>query len=235
MTAFRGALGFAIDQIETDVRLSADGEPFILHDATLERTTLAKGVASALAWRDLSAIRIRGTVSDVIPHLNELLGLLKPGRVDLRLELKAGADGAPQRGLVDTALAALDSAGMTGRTTLTSFDRAYLAEVAGAPVVNRIWLVRAAGLDEHGIAGVIGQARAAHIPEIAIPISRAGALKRLEASPSDLRIGFYAVNDREAIEQAFALGVSAFTTDRPDLATMIRDARPQERAAVAAG
>jgi len=41
---------------EIDVKLSADGVAFLLHDATLDRTTNASGRADARTWRELSQL-----------------------------------------------------------------------------------------------------------------------------------------------------------------------------------
>jgi glycerophosphoryl diester phosphodiesterase len=38
------------------VKLSADGVPFLLHDATLERTTNGQGVAGERPWAELSQL-----------------------------------------------------------------------------------------------------------------------------------------------------------------------------------
>ena len=43
MPAFRAAVELGVDQVETDVRISADGELVLIHDATLERTTNGTG------------------------------------------------------------------------------------------------------------------------------------------------------------------------------------------------
>jgi glycerophosphoryl diester phosphodiesterase len=42
--------------VEFDVKLSADGVAFLLHDDTLDRTTNARGPADALNWERLSQI-----------------------------------------------------------------------------------------------------------------------------------------------------------------------------------
>lgn len=41
---------------ECDVKLSADGVPFLLHDDTLERTTSGYGPAAARSWAELSRL-----------------------------------------------------------------------------------------------------------------------------------------------------------------------------------
>jgi glycerophosphoryl diester phosphodiesterase len=42
--------------VEFDVKLSADGVAFLLHDDTLDRTTTGRGPADALAWAELSKL-----------------------------------------------------------------------------------------------------------------------------------------------------------------------------------
>ncbi|MGL4635320.1 MAG: glycerophosphodiester phosphodiesterase family protein [Beijerinckiaceae bacterium] len=219
MTAFRGALTLPIDQIETDVRLSQDGQPFILHDATLDRTTEATGIASDLSWKYLEKIRLKRTWQDTVPHLHDLLKLLKPTAVDLRLELKANAQGDVQPRLAEVALATVAWHGMLLRTTVTSFDISYMAQVADTAVAGRIWLIRRKLLADRGLDWVIGDAMAVRIPEIALHIADCGTLPvESHRHGLPLRIGFFAVNDETAIASALKHRASAFTTDRPDLA-----------------
>ena len=43
MLAFKKAIEVGVDQIETDVRITADGELVCIHDATVDRTTNGTG------------------------------------------------------------------------------------------------------------------------------------------------------------------------------------------------
>ena len=43
MEAFRAAVGLNVDQIETDVRITRDGELVLMHDAAVDRTTDGTG------------------------------------------------------------------------------------------------------------------------------------------------------------------------------------------------
>ena len=56
LAAFREGARHGWRAFECDVKLSADGVPFLLHDATLDRTTSARGAAAALAWSELSRL-----------------------------------------------------------------------------------------------------------------------------------------------------------------------------------
>lgn len=54
--AFTHALALGVDALECDVRLSRDGEPVVIHDETLDRTTDATGLVSALTADALTTV-----------------------------------------------------------------------------------------------------------------------------------------------------------------------------------
>jgi glycerophosphoryl diester phosphodiesterase len=56
MAAFRLGASHGYRAFECDVKLSADGVPFLLHDSTLERTTNATGRAADRPWSELSLL-----------------------------------------------------------------------------------------------------------------------------------------------------------------------------------
>jgi glycerophosphoryl diester phosphodiesterase len=60
LAAFRLGARHGYRMFECDVKLSADGVPFLLHDATLERTTNGAGVAGDQAWRELALLDAGG-------------------------------------------------------------------------------------------------------------------------------------------------------------------------------
>lgn len=222
-TAFRGALTLAVDQIETDIHLSADGEPFILHDALLDRTTVATGEASPLRWQDLSHIGLKETAQDTIPHLDFLLELMGPSNVDLRLELKRDARGAIQPHLARRALESLDRFAMTKRTTITSFDRGYFDEpIASAKLAGCLWLISRPVMEAAPFKEHLATAKGDGIPEVALHSSQFSPAHHDEAIRSGIKLGYYAVNDTEAMKAAFRHGASAFTTDYPDVALRVR-------------
>ena len=81
------------DGFETDVHLSSDGEPVIIHDTTLERTTNAKGPVRAMSFKDLRELDAGSWMdsqfaSERIMHLDELLELTMQNNKVLNIELK---------------------------------------------------------------------------------------------------------------------------------------------------
>lgn len=60
LAAFRVGARHGYRAFECDVKLSADGVPFLLHDPTLERTTTGRGAAAGFAWSELSRLDAGG-------------------------------------------------------------------------------------------------------------------------------------------------------------------------------
>ncbi|HSS71583.1 MAG TPA: glycerophosphodiester phosphodiesterase [Casimicrobiaceae bacterium] len=56
LAAMRAGFERGYRMVEFDVKLSADGVAFLLHDDTLDRTTNARGPADALSWAELSRL-----------------------------------------------------------------------------------------------------------------------------------------------------------------------------------
>jgi glycerophosphoryl diester phosphodiesterase len=56
LAAFRVGAAYGYRAFECDVKLSADGRPFLLHDSTLDRTTSGTGLAGEQAWEALSRL-----------------------------------------------------------------------------------------------------------------------------------------------------------------------------------
>jgi glycerophosphoryl diester phosphodiesterase len=60
LAAFRLGASYGYRMFECDVKLSADGVPFLMHDATLERTTNGHGIGGDRAWSELSQLDAGG-------------------------------------------------------------------------------------------------------------------------------------------------------------------------------
>jgi glycerophosphoryl diester phosphodiesterase len=110
--------------IECDVRLLADGELVVFHDADTARLTGRRGSVAALRTGDLAGLRLGGT-PECPPLLGQVLGLVG-GRVPLYIELKPepGRRAALVRGVLSRL------AGYDGPCCLASFDPWCLALAA---------------------------------------------------------------------------------------------------------
>ena len=91
--AFDAAALAGVDQIETDVRVTRDGELVLIHDETVDRTTDGTGLVrdhTLAELKKLDASNRMGGFSGVrIPTLEEFLSLVKERNVKtLDIELK---------------------------------------------------------------------------------------------------------------------------------------------------
>lgn len=92
LASIREAIRLGVDIIEIDVKVSSDGVPVLLHDGTVNRTTVsARGPLETMTAEQIKKIRLKntdGTESDqYIPTLREALELAK-GKVYVDLDLK---------------------------------------------------------------------------------------------------------------------------------------------------
>lgn len=222
--AFRNAILLDVDFIEFDVHRTRDGVLVVHHDAVLGRTCEGTGAIADQDWSTLKTHRLHGTDGETLPTLSEVLDILTEGRPALRLEIKYRADRSRYPGLESETLAALRKRGLLGRTTVTAFDLEVLREVqALAPGQPTIHLIREQEYQVEGrqIAPYAQRARAAGVREIALRIEHIQEKDRDVCAAFGVELGVFAAHDVPSIKHAFDLGVSAFTTDRPDLALLV--------------
>ena len=131
MEAFRAAIAVGVDQIETDVRITKDGELVLIHDDLVDRTTNGAGKVEDMTLAELRALDA-GIKKDArfagarIPLLKELFELVKDHpTMTLDLELKE----YPTEGreaiafeVCDRVLAMADAYGYTDRIVVNSFS-----------------------------------------------------------------------------------------------------------------
>src|SRR4051812_14559924 len=93
LAAFRLGASYGFRAFECDVKLSADGVPFLLHDATLQRTSSGKGVAgnhewSALTRLDAGGWHSRGFAGEPLPSLDAIAAFCLRNGYALNIEIK---------------------------------------------------------------------------------------------------------------------------------------------------
>ena len=124
MEAFRAAIEIGADEIETDVRVTADGELVLIHDATVDRTTNGTGrVCDKLLCEIKTLDAGRG---ERVPTLRELMELVKDHpTLTLDIELKeypTPGHEAVAYDVCDRALAMIDEYGFADRIVVNTFS-----------------------------------------------------------------------------------------------------------------
>jgi glycerophosphoryl diester phosphodiesterase len=126
LAAFEAAIKIGVAMCELDVHLTRDGIAVVIHDATLDRTTDAKGAVAAMTFAELqradAGIRFgRQFAGQRVPTLEEVFRLTA-GRGGLNIELKGVGTEA-------TVCELIDAHGAVATALVSSFDWAMLARV----------------------------------------------------------------------------------------------------------
>ncbi len=93
LAAFRLGASHGYRAFECDVKLAADEQPFLLHDATLERTTNGRGTAGDLGWTHLSRLDAggwhgRSYAGEPLPTLEAVAAFIIANGFALNIEIK---------------------------------------------------------------------------------------------------------------------------------------------------
>lgn len=216
LAAFRLGASFGYRAFEFDVKLSADGKSFLLHDATLDRTTSGKGRADALTLGELAQLDAGGWHSpqfagETLPTLASIFRYLQandfaanveikpaPGRewetgAAVAQDVKALAQAMPVAPLLSSfSETALESA----RLAVPDLQRALLVDVLPADWLERLQRLDCVALDSN------------HRELSAEIVARAHA--------SGFRVLCYTPNDPERVQQLLDWGVDSVITDAVD-------------------
>ncbi len=217
LAAFRSGHAHGFRMFECDVKLSADGQLFLLHDDDLDRTTNGMGPAKFMNWADLSRLDAGAWHSpfytgEPLLSLNTLARWLQANGALVNLEIKPCPGRETETGqAVAEAVARLWPAAAVP-PLLSSFDVEALKAAQNAQadlprallldVPRASWLVEAADL-----------ACVAVVPHQAM--LDAGVIAQAHAQ--GLKVLTYTVNDAERADALWAAGLDGLITDRVDL------------------
>jgi len=217
LAAFRLGAQHGWRMYECDVKLSADGVPFLLHDATLERTTNGHGTASERPWGELAQLdaggwHSRAFAGEPLMTLEALARHCFAHGHLLNIEIKPTPGDEARTGEVVARRAAELWQGRAVPPLLTSFQPASLvAARAAAPQLPRGLLLNE--WRDDGLAFAQEQACVAVVCQWSL--WDAERVRRVHGL--GLRALSYTVNDEEAARQLLALGTDGIITDRIDL------------------
>ena len=216
LAAFRVGASHGYRAFECDVKLAADGVPFLLHDATLQRTTSSHGRAADLPWSELARLdagswHSRAFAGEPPASLEGVATFCLKNGYALNIEIKPTPGSEADTGRV----VAEEAARLWRRAALpplfSSFQPTALAAAQAAkPDIPRALLLdslRAGWLDEAKALGCVAVVTA-------YPLMDAAMLAALHAA--GLRGLCYTVNDPAEAARLEAIGIDALITDAVD-------------------
>ncbi|WP_410786330.1 glycerophosphodiester phosphodiesterase [Kribbella sp. C-35] len=201
--SFRRAVADGCDEIELDLRVSADGELVIMHDATVDRTTSGSGAVEELTLTELRALD--AGLGEQVPTWSETVAA-----IDVRFQAEIKADAAVP--LLAQSLKSDPS--LAERTLVTSFHpeillaiREAFPDVTTGHIFGRtpdtaevITRTRTAGAN-WSLCGISGLT-----PQAVTDLHAAG-----------LSVTAWPVPDANTLAKATALAADGITTDNPHL------------------
>jgi glycerophosphoryl diester phosphodiesterase len=211
LRAFRLALTQGADGVELDVRLAADSEPVVIHDANLERVTQGADQRTVEHVESHELKRVDVGAGEGVPRLSEVLDWAVSSGAKLNVEIKH--DGRRTRELVRRVSEVIGKVPQARELVLLScFHPGVVKRLSRLlPELPVGWLVHSRQRAMRSAPGwrLLG-AVAVH-PELvlATPVAlgrwrRAGAL-----------IAVWTVNEPEQARRLGALGIDALISDCP--------------------
>ena len=216
LAAFKLAARYGYCMFECDVKLSADGVPFLLHDATLERTTNGSGIAGDQIWDKLAGLDAGAWhgpdyIGEPLPTLEAIARFCLDANCLLNIEIKPTPGLERETGEIVARDALRHWQGQV-KPLLTSFQPESLEGAqSAAPVIPRGllldalrtgWLETALSL---GCVAVICQHALWNLASVT------------QAKNAGFRTLAYTVNDPLEAERLLALGIDGLITDRVDI------------------
>lgn len=233
LAAFRLGAIHGYRMFECDVKLSADGVPFLLHDDALQRTTSGAGMAGEHRWAELSQLdagswHSRAYAGEPLPTLHTVARFCQANGHALNIEIKPtpGQEAETGRVVALAAQALWADAGAGGGTDsppaltqpprvlplLTSFQPDSLAAAqAAAPPLPRGLLLDTLW------DGWLDTARRLGCVAVVCNHTLWDAHTVVQVHAAGMRCISYTVNDEWAAQRLIDLGTDGIITDRVDL------------------
>lgn len=130
MPAFKKAIAFGVDMIETDIHMTKDGELIIMHDRNATRTTGHDGLTDQMSFAEIKTLDAGGWFSSdykntPVPSVKEFINLIKDTPVLVNWELKdypTEVGDAFAFRAADQLIALIEENGLAAHSMLNSFS-----------------------------------------------------------------------------------------------------------------
>lgn len=203
LRSFRRAVADGCDELELDLRVTADGELVVLHDATVDRTTNGTGEVGSLTLAQVRALD--AGLGERVPTWRETVAA-----VGVRFQAEVKAEAAVP--LLADSLRADPS--LAARTLVTSFHPEIL--LAARRAFPGVTTGRIFG---RTTPDVLALTRAAEATWALCGITGLTSAFVAELQAAGLSVTAWPVPDAATLLRAVELGVDGITTDNPHLLT----------------
>lgn len=216
LAAFALALEQGAQGVELDVRLSADGNVVVIHDATVDRTTDGSGRVSRLNAAHLR--RLDAGMGQPVPTLDDVFEAFGPAML-YNIELKES--GLWGKGLESAVADRIDAYHLHNQVVVSSFNplslRRARRQLSTTTMTGSLWM-----RGPHFLYRMLALQPPADHPHHPLVDDAYMAWARTH----DLRVHVWTVDEAREARRLAALGVHALITNRPRaIATALEDVR----------
>ncbi len=216
LAGFRRAAQLGARWVEFDVALTRDGEPVLLHDETVDRTTNGKGklatmTLAALQTLDAGAWYSEAAAGERVPTLTEAIALLQSLGLGANIEIKPTTGREAETGAVVARRVAAAWPASLPPPLLSSFAiEALVTARDAAPSLARGYLLSKLGRNWQRDAAALGCV-SIHCNHRSLNRNTAAEVRQ-----AGYHLLTYTVNDAARGRLLFDWGVEAAFTDYPD-------------------
>ncbi|UFT97700.1 glycerophosphodiester phosphodiesterase [Radiobacillus kanasensis] len=221
MAAFKLAYEMHAEGIETDVQLTKDQVPVLIHDENVRRTTNGTGFVQDYTLEELKQLDAGSWFSDkyegeTIPTLDEFLTWVQDKPLDLNIELKNNViDYKDLESIVYDRLVAFD---LIPRTVISSFSSESIKRFKDiSSDLATAWLTSSKIRFMIPFTKSLGANRL----HIKYTLLNKRIVKKCHAN--DFEVAVYTINRPSQMNRCFKLGCDTIFTDVPDIALQERN------------
>jgi glycerophosphoryl diester phosphodiesterase len=216
LAAFRMGAEHGFAMFECDVKLSSDGEPYLLHDSELDRTTNGQGASVLLSWDQLSRLdagswHSRAHAGEPLLRLEALARWLQALGLMVNLEIKPNLGDEVRTGKVVAQRAAKLWAQSAVKPLLSSFSMEALDAARQAqPELPRALLLDRWVADAPELAAELG------CLAVVVNHTQLDELRIATLHAAGFKVMTYTVNDNDRATHLWMSGLDGLITDRVD-------------------
>ena len=223
LEAFDAAAAMGPVAVEFDVRLTADGQPVVVHDPNLERVAGVSAFVHELGLDELRALELPD--GGRIPTLREVLDLLS-GRAGIDVEIKnipgEPAFDSPKEAALEACLRELDASGFSGPVLVSSFNWLTIERCRELEPSIPTGFLTIAAMDPRAAFVYARDAGHRWVLPNAAALGDAGAGFVGEVHDAGMLVGTWVVDDPEAFVGLLGMGVDAVATNDPAMGVEVR-------------
>ena len=212
LISFQKAIEDGADGVEFDVQLSSDGEPVVIHDETLERTTAKEGRVVDSTFKELTSYGAGAHYeerykNEKIPSLRNVLEIVSDMEV-INIELKNNYYN--YKNIEEKVVKITKEMGVIDKVLFSSFNHESMVKMKELVPGSQIGVIYKAGLYQPWLYAKRLGVKNIHPYYKAI---NKDIIKKCQQN--DIKVNVYGTNDDYEIKNLLSLGVDMIINDYP--------------------